>query len=137
MFALGIYVHKLSPMVLSAILIGGLYPAIVQKFQVQPNEQAKEAPYVEKNLEATRKAYGIDGTKVTDYSGTSKTEDKTTLRDDVGSTASIRIMDPNIVSPTSSSSSRSGTTTRSRTTWTSTATPRTARSRTPSSACAS
>jgi uncharacterized membrane protein (UPF0182 family) len=87
-------------MVLSAILIGGLYPAIVQKFQVQPNEQAKEAPYVEKNLEATRKAYGIDGTKVTDYSGTSKTEDKSTLRDDVGSTASIRIMDPNIVSPT-------------------------------------
>ncbi|MEU7718012.1 UPF0182 family membrane protein [Streptomyces tibetensis] len=87
-------------MVLSAILIGGLYPAIVQKFQVQPNEQAKEAPYVEKNLEATRQAYGIDGTKVTDYSGTSKTEDKTTLRDDVPSTASIRIMDPNIVSPT-------------------------------------
>ncbi|WP_184560408.1 UPF0182 family membrane protein [Streptomyces paradoxus] len=87
-------------MVLSAILIGGLYPAIVQKFQVQPNEQAKEAPYVEKNLEATRKAYGIDGTKVTDYSGTSKTEDKSTLRDDVPSTASIRIMDPNIVSPT-------------------------------------
>ncbi|WP_449487897.1 UPF0182 family membrane protein [Streptomyces purpurascens] len=87
-------------MVLSAILIGGLYPAIVQKFQVQPNEQAKEAPYVEKNLEATRKAYGIDGTKVTDYTGTSKTEDKTKLRDDVDSTASIRIMDPNIVSPT-------------------------------------
>ncbi|WP_202510089.1 UPF0182 family protein [Streptomyces sp. SID5643] len=87
-------------MVLSAILIGGLYPAIVQKFQVQPNEQAKEAPYVEKNLEATRKAYGIDGTKVTDYSGTSKTEDKATLRDDVPATASIRIMDPNIVSPT-------------------------------------
>ncbi|MET9389668.1 UPF0182 family protein [Streptomyces sp. NPDC006624] len=87
-------------MVLSAILIGGLYPAIVQKFQVQPNEQAKEAPYVEKNLEATRKAYGIDGTKVTDYTGTSATEDKTKLRDDVGSTASIRIMDPNVVSPT-------------------------------------
>lgn len=87
-------------MVLSAILIGGLYPAIVQKFQVQPNEQAKEAPYVEKNLEATRKAYGIDGTKVTDYSGTRETEDKTQLRDDVDSTASIRIMDPNIVSPT-------------------------------------
>ena len=34
-------------MVLSAILIGGLYPAIVQKFQVQPNEAAKEAPYIQ------------------------------------------------------------------------------------------
>ncbi|GAA3831295.1 UPF0182 family protein [Streptomyces coacervatus] len=87
-------------MVLSAILIGGLYPAIVQKFQVQPNEQAKEAPYVQKNLKATREAYGIDGAKVSDYSGTSKTKDKSTLRDDVDSTASIRILDPNIVSPT-------------------------------------
>ncbi|MGW7549478.1 UPF0182 family membrane protein [Streptomyces sp. NPDC054770] len=87
-------------MVLSAILIGGLYPAIVQKFQVQPNEQAKEAPYVQKNLKATREAYGIDDTQVTEYTGKSDTTDKTKLRDDVGSTASLRIMDPNIVSPT-------------------------------------
>ncbi|MET9729933.1 UPF0182 family protein [Streptomyces sp. NPDC006458] len=87
-------------MVLSAILIGGLYPAIVQKFQVQPNEQAKEAPYVEKNLKATREAYGIDGAQVTDYSGKGNTADQTKLRDDVDATASIRIMDPNIVSPT-------------------------------------
>ncbi|MFD7992412.1 UPF0182 family membrane protein [Streptomyces mexicanus] len=87
-------------MVLSAILIGGLYPAIVQKFQVQPNEQAKEAPYVAKNIEATRAAYGIDDAKVTDYAGTSSTKDKSTLRDDVDKTASIRILDPNIVSPT-------------------------------------
>ncbi|MFF1763553.1 UPF0182 family protein [Streptomyces sp. NPDC058249] len=87
-------------MVLSAILIGGLYPAIVQKFQVQPNEQAKEAPYVEKNLKATREAYGIDGTDVTDYSGTSDTTDKTKLRDDADTAASIRLMDPNVVSPT-------------------------------------
>ncbi|WAZ27197.1 UPF0182 family protein [Streptomyces cinnabarinus] len=87
-------------MVLSAILIGGLYPAIVQKFQVQPNEQAKEAPYVEKNLKATREAYGIDDAQVTEYSGQSSTADKTKLRDEVDSTASIRIMDPNVVSPT-------------------------------------
>ncbi len=87
-------------MVLSAILIGGLYPAIVQKFQVQPNEQAKEAPYVNKNLKATREAYGIDDAQVTEYSGQSATEDKAQLRDDVDKAASIRIMDPNIVSPT-------------------------------------
>ncbi|WP_416964091.1 UPF0182 family protein [Streptomyces sp. Agncl-13] len=87
-------------MVLSAILIGGLYPAIVQKFTVQPNEQAKEAPYVQKNLKATREAYGIDDTKVTEYSGTSTTKDKTKLRSDVDSTASVRIVDPNVVSPT-------------------------------------
>ncbi|MYQ48193.1 UPF0182 family protein [Streptomyces sp. SID4985] len=87
-------------MVLSAILIGGVYPAIVQKFQVQPNEQAKEAPYVQKNLTATRQAYGIDHTDVSGYPGKSATSDKTMLRDQVGATASIRIMDPNVVSPT-------------------------------------
>ncbi|MGW0132585.1 UPF0182 family membrane protein [Streptomyces sp. NPDC003299] len=87
-------------MVLSAILIGGLYPAIVQKFQVQPNEQAKEAPYVQKNLKATREAYGIDDTEVSEYSGTSTTKDKTKLRDDAENVAGIRLMDPNVVGPT-------------------------------------
>ncbi|GAA4967268.1 hypothetical protein GCM10023238_38990 [Streptomyces heliomycini] len=72
----------------------------MQKFQVQPNEQAKEAPYVEKNLKATREAYGIDDSQVTEYPGTAQTEDQTKLRDDVSDAASIRIMDPNIVSPT-------------------------------------
>ncbi|MFE9248117.1 UPF0182 family protein [Streptomyces sp. NPDC007088] len=87
-------------MVLSAILIGGLYPAIVQKFQVQPNEQAKEAPYVEKNLKATREAYGIDDTKVKEYPGKSETDDKAKLRADANEAASIRLIDPNVVSPT-------------------------------------
>ena len=41
-------------LVLSAILIGGIYPAIVQRFQVRPNEQADEAPYIQRNIDATR-----------------------------------------------------------------------------------
>ncbi|MFB6812473.1 UPF0182 family protein [Streptomyces sp. NPDC056387] len=86
-------------MVLSAILIGGLYPAIVQKFQVQPNEQAKESPYVEKNIEATRNAYGIDRSEVKDYPGVPQTDDKTKLRQAADTTASVRLLDPNIVSP--------------------------------------
>ncbi|MFJ3878828.1 UPF0182 family protein [Streptomyces sp. NPDC090077] len=86
-------------MVLSAILIGGLYPAIVQKFQVQPNEQAKESPYVEKNIKATRDAYAIDGADVKDYPGVPQTEDRTKLRSVADTTASLRLLDPNIVSP--------------------------------------
>ncbi|WP_235981176.1 UPF0182 family protein [Streptomyces albidus (ex Kaewkla and Franco 2022)] len=86
-------------MVLSAILIGGLYPAIVQKFQVQPNEQAKETPYIEKNIKATRDAYDINDSEVTDYSGTSKVG-KEQLRAAADNTASTRLLDPNVVSPT-------------------------------------
>ncbi|WP_247701822.1 UPF0182 family protein [Streptomyces sp. F63] len=89
-------------MVLSAILIGGLYPAIVQKFQVEPNEQAKEAPYIKKNIDATRDAYGIDDAKVSDYEGKVSVDEAESakLREEAESTASLRLLDPNVVSPT-------------------------------------
>ncbi|MGK5731517.1 UPF0182 family membrane protein [Streptomyces sp. URMC 124] len=88
-------------MVLSAVLIGGLYPAIVQKFQVQPNEQAKEAPYIKKNITATREAYGIDGSQVKDYKGNNDLsgKDPEKLRAEVNAAASLRLLDPNVVSP--------------------------------------
>lgn len=86
-------------MVLSAILIGGLYPAIVQKFQVQPNEQAKEAPFIQKNIDATRDAYDIDDAVMEDYSGQATTGDDTKLRAAANTAASYRVMDPNVVSP--------------------------------------
>lgn len=89
-------------MVLSAVLIGGLYPAIVQKFQVQPNEQAKEAPYIAQNIKATRDAYDIRDAEVKPYKGDYKPGsdgDKQRLRDAADSTASMRLLDPNVVSP--------------------------------------
>ena len=42
-----------------SILIGGIYPAIVQSVQVTPNAQDKERPYIKRNIVATRQAYGI------------------------------------------------------------------------------
>ncbi|MCX5399621.1 UPF0182 family protein [Streptomyces sp. NBC_00102] len=86
-------------MVLSAILIGGLYPAIVQKFQVQPNEQAKEAPFIQKNIKATREAYDIDDAQVDDYAGKSTETEGAALRTQADAAASYRVMDPNVVSP--------------------------------------
>ncbi|SHK74648.1 UPF0182 family membrane protein [Actinacidiphila paucisporea] len=95
-------------LVLSAILIGGLYPAIVQRFHVLPNEAAKEAPYVQKNIDATRAAYGLTKTEVTAYpgkpaaaaGGTPATAGATTLRADADASASLRVLDPNVVAPT-------------------------------------
>ena len=87
-------------MVLSAILIGGLYPAIVQKFQVQPNEQAKEAPYIKKNIEATRDAYGIDDSKVQRLLGDEQGRQRRSCATAADTTASMRLLDPNVVSPT-------------------------------------
>jgi uncharacterized membrane protein (UPF0182 family) len=47
-------------LVLASILLQGVYPAVVQRLQVDPQELARERPYIERNLEATRAAYGLD-----------------------------------------------------------------------------
>ena len=44
----------LALLVLSSILLGVIWPGIVQQFQVKPSEPDKEAPYIAKNIEATR-----------------------------------------------------------------------------------
>jgi len=43
-----------------AIVVGGIFPGLLQRFQVQPNELVREAPYIEYNIEFTREAYGLN-----------------------------------------------------------------------------
>jgi uncharacterized membrane protein (UPF0182 family) len=44
---------------LGALAIGRVYPALIQKFTVEPNQFVKEAPYIGWNVEFTRRAYGL------------------------------------------------------------------------------
>ena len=46
--------------VVSAIIFGSIYPLIVQRFQVEPSELAKERPYIEHNIRLTRLAFGLN-----------------------------------------------------------------------------
>jgi len=51
----------LGLMVFSAVVIGGVYPAFVQYFKVRPSEPIREQPYIQRNINATRAAYGLSG----------------------------------------------------------------------------
>jgi uncharacterized protein len=42
-----------------SIVVGTIYPAVIQKFQVQPNELSRETPYIKLNIAATRDAFGL------------------------------------------------------------------------------
>ena len=42
------------------LLAGVLYPALFQRFRVNPDEFAREQPFIQRNIEATRAAYGLD-----------------------------------------------------------------------------
>ena len=47
----------------ASLLVGGIYPYVVQKFQVEPNEFNREKEYIEYNIAATRYAYGLEDVK--------------------------------------------------------------------------
>jgi uncharacterized protein len=47
-------------LMLTSIVAGGIVPASVQKFRVDPQELQKESPYIDRNIKATRFAFGID-----------------------------------------------------------------------------
>jgi len=84
---------------LSSFLIAGVYPALIQQFQVKPSESAKEAPYIQRNIESTRAAYGLDKVEIKEYEATTRTS-AGQLAKDVDSISNIRLMDPNVLSAT-------------------------------------
>ena len=86
-------------MVVSSVLIAGIYPGAVQQFQVKPSESSKEAPYIQRNIDSTRAAYGLTNVDVKDYNATMTTSSGQLTRD-ASTINNIRLMDPNILSAT-------------------------------------
>jgi hypothetical protein len=68
------------------------YPAIVQRFNVEPNELVREAPYLENNIRATRQAFGLGGVEVRPFSGTGKLTLKQ-VEETPGTIENVRIWD--------------------------------------------
>lgn len=53
-------VYSIGFLLLASVLLGGIYPVFVQRFMVTPNEISMETPYLERNIQFTRKAYNLD-----------------------------------------------------------------------------
>ena len=86
-------------MVGSSVLIAGVYPGAVQQFQVKPSESSKEAPYIQRNIDSTRDAFGLSEVEMKDYQATLSTNSGQ-LASDAATIANIRLMDPNVLSAT-------------------------------------
>jgi uncharacterized membrane protein (UPF0182 family) len=86
-------------LVVSSVLIAGIYPAAIQQFQVKPSESSKEAPYIQRNIDATRAAYDLNQVEMKDYNATLSTS-AGQLAKDAATIANIRLMDPNVLSAT-------------------------------------
>ena len=90
----------LALLVFSSVVVGAAWPAVLQQFSVSPNESQREAVSIQRNIDATRQAYGIGDDKVTyvDYSGTDSGPIADVAKDPTIS--NVRLLDPNVVSPT-------------------------------------
>ena len=86
-------------LVISSVLIAGLYPAAIQTFQVKPSESSKEAVFIQRNIDATRAAYGLENVTVSDYQATLTTS-AGQLTKDAATISNIRLMDPNVIAAT-------------------------------------
>lgn len=83
----------------TAVLIGGIYPALIQSLKVKPSEKSLEVKYIGRNIAATRDAYGLADIETIPYSATTDVA-AGQLRHDAETIPGIRLVDPNVVTKT-------------------------------------
>lgn len=86
----------LGTWVVAAVVVGTIYPALVQQFRVAPNEVEAESPYLERNIAATRAAFGLDDIEVRAFPA-----EESLLASDLAANdrtiANVRLWDPSVV----------------------------------------
>ncbi|WP_353810331.1 UPF0182 family membrane protein [Agromyces sp. SYSU T00194] len=80
-------------LIISSLIIGSLYPWVIQRFQVDPSAKTLEAPFIQRNIDMTREAFGVADVEEIPYEAQTDAE-RGALRADAETTANIRLMDP-------------------------------------------
>ena len=86
----------LGLMVLSSILMGMIWPAVVQQFQVKPSEADQERAFIENNIDATRQAYDLQDVEPTEYSADTVLN-ASAANGVAASVSSVPLVDPQLV----------------------------------------
>ncbi|SHK90077.1 hypothetical protein SAMN05443637_11429 [Pseudonocardia thermophila] len=88
-------------LVLSSILIGAAWPAVLEQFVVTPNAQERESVSIQRNIDATKAAFGIGDDRVTKvpYDAVPKVPDQV-VRQDEATLSNVRLLDPAKLSAT-------------------------------------
>jgi uncharacterized membrane protein (UPF0182 family) len=83
----------------TSIIVGGVYPALVQRLTVEPDEVNKESPYVAHNIEFTREAYGLSDVEVEPFAA-EPVLTPTDLAANATTIDNIRLWDPGVLNVT-------------------------------------
>jgi len=82
-------------LVIAAVVLMGIYPAVVQRLQVDPQELPREEPFIERNLELTRFGFNLELDEVAfeDFPANEELTDQQ-VADNQTTLESIRLWDP-------------------------------------------
>lgn len=83
-------------LVVTGLVLSAGYPWVMQRFVVDPSERSLEAPYIARNIDMTREAYGVADVEEIPYNAVTDATPGA-LRADAETAASIRIIDPALV----------------------------------------
>ncbi|GAA4660175.1 UPF0182 family protein [Amycolatopsis dongchuanensis] len=86
-------------LILSGVLVGAAWPAILEQFSVKPNANQKEALSISRNMAATKDAFGLNNVQYIDYTGTGQAT-AAQVSADTTTVPNIRLLDPNVLAPT-------------------------------------
>ena len=86
-------------LIVVSVVVGGIFPALIQSLKVTPSELSLESDFIAKNITATRAAYGLDQITVKPYRPTAVASQEK-LRATAGAIPGVRLVDPNVVQPT-------------------------------------
>lgn len=89
---LRLMVGAFSLWVIVMFLAGFAYPALYHRFQVVPDQFARELPYIERNLEATRAGFQLDEVQTISYPATGKL-DRASIAENRATVDNIRLWD--------------------------------------------
>ncbi|WP_236572109.1 UPF0182 family protein [Janibacter melonis] len=82
-----------------SIIVGNIYPALVETYRVTPSRSSLEQPYLQHNIDSTRAAYDVAGVETEEYDAVSEIS-AGQLRQDAATIPGIRLLDPNVAAPT-------------------------------------
>lgn len=93
---------SIALLVLSSVLVGAAWPAVLEQFVVKPNANVREALPIQRNITATQQAYGLTPEKQVKYQPYTGISNKppAEVRQDTATIPNLRVLDPSLLSKT-------------------------------------
>ncbi len=86
-------------LVVASIILQGIYPAAIQRLQVDPQELDREREFIARNLEATTAAYGLDDVERQRFSVANDLDEDDVIDNEI-TLRNVRLWDPDVLETT-------------------------------------